>query len=91
MKAQVGDKVVRHTGFGASVFVLLVRSRTDRTIATALGETLQGATPMDQRLSIEQFRAYDKLKVDRIEQLAASIEDAKLEARELFDSLPRIE
>ena len=91
MKAEIGDIVVRRIGNGADVLVLRVTRRSERNIATALGNDPDTATPMDQRKPLEHFRAYDKMKVERINQLAASIEDARQKAIALFQSLDRID
>ena len=84
MKTEIGDRVIRFSGF--DYVVLEVTSRTANTIAT---RHLNGSTS-DHRAPLHNFRSYEKTMVDRIIQLEQDRNDILREQRSLYQSLEKI-
>ena len=84
MKAEVGMKVLKYTGYGYLVWE--ISSRTANTIAT---QFLNGS-PCDCRVTLYDFGLYDQATGERIIQLDQQIEEMRQEQRELYQSLERL-
>lgn len=79
-KVNVGDLVVRQSHFYGGIYVFPILKIGKKTVTTRF----------DPLGRIDNFRVYDKEKVERIQTLARQAEECQKEARQIFESLDTI-
>lgn len=89
MRAEAGDRLVKLADSDDGVFLVKVFDRTEKSVRTGWLKPVR--TQIDWRGKLSNYRAYDKVKVDQIMELSGEIDQKRLEIRELFESLEKIE
>jgi hypothetical protein len=81
MKIKVGDKVVQRSSYSETIDVIEVTARTNKTFA--------GRYYTNARIS--DFKAYDAVKVAKLSQITAQIDELRTKFRILYLSLENAE